>query len=118
MSNDTFRNVNASVSLNTKRIRLFADERPTLVKLFVNKPDMSFDDAEDMKATQVLKLTASDMVKDNVNELRFVKFQRVNSLAFFVEDNAGGEESVLSSLRVFGEPTEEMDIKAWQPIKG
>ena len=94
------------------------DARPVIVKLFINATNMGFSDAEDFKPTQVLKLEASDMDSGRLKELNFVNFQRVNSITIFVEENAGADETILNQLTLFGEPTEEMDLAAWQPIKG
>lgn len=94
------------------------DSRPVVVKLFINHTNMGFSDAEDYKPTQVLKLEASDMDSGRLKELNFVNFQRVSSITLFVEENAGADETILSQLVLFGEPTEEMDLKAWEPVKG
>lgn len=92
--------------------------RPVIVKLFINRKDMGFSDAEDYKPTETLKLEAQDMENGRLKELNFVNFQRVNSICIFVEENAGADETILSQLVMYGEPTEEMDLSAWQPIKG
>lgn len=93
------------------------DSRPTIVKIFINQPNMSWSDVEDYEPVQILKLGADAMEKGAITKLNFVKFQRVTSVAIFVEDNAGGEFTALSGMSLIGEPTEEMDIKAWEPCK-
>ena len=56
---------------------------------------------------------------DGVEKLvRFVKFQRVNSLSVFVEENFGGDESALGGLKVYGVPvlgTNMGDFKRQHP---
>jgi len=94
------------------------DARPTIIKTFINQPNMTFGDVDDVKPTQILKLTADDMDKNTITTLNFVRFQRVNSIVLFIEENAGAEETILSRLSLIGQPTEEMDIKAWAPPKG
>lgn len=56
--------------------RTAAESAPSLVKLYVNQPSMSFDDT-DATATQVLELDEKDVAEGQLMELRFVKFQRV-----------------------------------------
>ena len=53
---------------------------PVTVKLYLNQTSFSFDDAENIEPTQTLELTEEDYAKDKVTLLKFVKFQRVNSL--------------------------------------
>jgi len=85
---------------------------PSRIQLFVNRESMGFEDAEDIPATQVIELTATDL-KENAapKKLKFVKFQRVSSISIFVEDNAGGEISALGSLKVYGRPVGTTNMK-------
>ena len=65
---------------------------PTTVKLFVNRENLGFEDIDDVDPTQTLTLTAEDLRESSDPlPLKFVKFQRVKSITFFVEDNNGGE---------------------------
>ncbi len=56
-----------------------AESAPAVVKLFVNRSSMSFEDAEDA-ATQTLELTEKDFEERSSTMLRFARFQRVSSL--------------------------------------
>ena len=70
---------------------------PSKVKLFVNKVDMDFNDAEDLPPTQTLELTGESATLP----LQLTKFQSVNSLTVFMENNQGATESTaLSRLEV------------------
>ncbi|CEG49646.1 Thioredoxin-like protein [Plasmopara halstedii] len=80
------------------------DEAPRVIKLFVNRPNLGFSDATDVEATQTIELKKEDLVPENDIELRFVKFQRVTSISIFVEENNGADETIISSLKFFGEP--------------
>lgn len=93
------------------------DSQPTTVKIFKNRLNMSFSDAEDMKPTQTLELSASDMRGGQFKELKFTAFQDVQNLTIFVEENAGGEFSALSGLTFIGETKEGMNIAEWKPCK-
>lgn len=74
---------------------------PLKVKLFVNKPNLSFADCEDMTPEQELELTEAQLGERL--DLKFVKFQNVEALTFFVASNQGDEESTaLSCLKFWG----------------
>uniref|UniRef100_K3WS93 PITH domain-containing protein n=1 Tax=Globisporangium ultimum (strain ATCC 200006 / CBS 805.95 / DAOM BR144) TaxID=431595 RepID=K3WS93_GLOUD len=76
---------------------------PRVVKLFANRTSLGFSDAGDIEPTQTIELTDEDLEPNKEIELRFVKFQRVKSVTIFVEENNGAEETVISSLKLFGE---------------
>lgn len=78
---------------------------PTTVKLFVNRNNLGFEDIDDVDPTQVFELTADDL-REGTDPIatKFVKFQRVKSITFFIEDNNGGEISALGSLKIMGRP--------------
>jgi len=67
---------------------------------------MTFDDVDDFPPTQVVELANSDF-KDGVATiaLQFVKFQCVQQLTVFIEDNQDGSDvTQLARLQVFGMP--------------
>lgn len=64
---------------------------PATVKLFVNRQDMGFDDVENVTPTQTLTLSgASPHLSQQM--LQFVKFQNVNYITVFVENNRDDDE--------------------------
>jgi len=76
---------------------------PTLVKIYVNRENMGFEDCHDIDPTQTLHLSAAQLKEDAAPILlKYVKFQRVRSITLFIEDNAGADESALGGLQVFG----------------
>jgi len=85
-------------------------QSPKNIKLLVNRPSLGFEDVEDVSepgAAQVLELAKEDVKEGNRIVLRFVRFQAVNSLHIFVQNNHGGEdESRIDALDVFGIPVE------------
>ncbi len=100
-----------------------ASQAPKTIKLFANKPHMGFDDATSLAPTQVLELTPEQVgEKAPLVPLKFVKFQNVNTLTIFIEDNQGDEETtVVQSLKVVGAPRDTMNvnaIKSMAPGKG
>mmetsp|Transcript_129640 Transcript_129640/g.415767 ORF Transcript_129640/g.415767 Transcript_129640/m.415767 type:complete len:816 (+) Transcript_129640:54-2501(+) len=77
------------------------DDAPTVIKLFVNKPNMGFDDAESQVATQEITLQLESEV-EAVVQLKPLQFKGVHSLVVFVAENAGAEVTSLRYLEVFG----------------
>jgi len=61
---------------------------PRTVKLFANKDNMAFDDVEGLAPTQVVTVAGGG----TQIPLQFVKFQNVNSITVFVEDNQDDED--------------------------
>mmetsp|Transcript_86496 Transcript_86496/g.106148 ORF Transcript_86496/g.106148 Transcript_86496/m.106148 type:complete len:206 (-) Transcript_86496:18-635(-) len=59
---------------------------PREIKLFANKPQIDFTDAEDMSPSQSILLKESDL-KGKKLSLKSLKFQRCNSLQIFIVDN-------------------------------
>lgn len=54
---------------------------PKYIKIFINLPrSMDFEEAERSEPTQALELTPDDIKEDGIIQLRYVKFQNVNSV--------------------------------------
>lgn len=95
-----------SQPVKIKAISIFSaispEQGPKTVKLFINQPQFDFSDAESHEPTQELTLTNKDIKGDRI-QLRFVKFQNVNSLHILVTSNQGDEETTrIDSLDIFG----------------
>ena len=60
-----------------------AETAPSKISLYVNRENMGFSDCEDIEPTQELEFDAAEMSNvDGVEKaLKFVKFQRVNSVS-------------------------------------
>lgn len=100
------------VKLHTLQITSIKDEdvdvmRPRVIKLFTNRPhNLGFEDAEGEAPTQLIELSEKDWNSDGTANipLRFVKFQNINSLVFFVESGDGeGEKTRIDRIRLIGE---------------
>lgn len=60
-------------------------------------------DIEDVDPAQVITLTAADLKESSDGiDLYYVKFQRVKSLTFFIEENAGGDVTAIGGLQIMG----------------
>lgn len=54
---------------------------PKYIKIFINLPrSMDFEEAERSEPTQALELTPDEIKEDGIVQLRYVKFQNVNSV--------------------------------------
>jgi hypothetical protein len=66
-----------------KSISIFSgvspEQAPKTIQLFINQPALDFSDAANLTPTQEIVLTEKDVKGERV-ELRFVKFQSVNTL--------------------------------------
>uniref|UniRef100_A0A061S3X8 Pith domain-containing protein n=1 Tax=Tetraselmis sp. GSL018 TaxID=582737 RepID=A0A061S3X8_9CHLO len=83
---------------------------PRKVKLFVNRRSMGFEQAAEEPATQELLLDEEHLAGNSI-PLKFVKFQSVQSLTIFVEDNQGDEETTkVMKLKLMGLSGEKMDV--------
>ncbi len=82
------------------------DHAPASLSIWINTPNiLSFDDVSNIPATQVVQEITYDEEGSCLIGLRFVKFQRVNTLVLFVASNKGGvDETKLTGLRFVGEP--------------
>ena len=91
---------------------------PSTIKLFINRDNMDFNDAEDLPPTQTLELKGASATLP----LQFTKFQAVSSLTVFLESNQGDTESTaLSRLELIGVPvettSERHDAAALEPSR-
>ncbi|KAF9023359.1 DUF1000-domain-containing protein [Hymenopellis radicata] len=83
---------------------------PKTIKLVANNSSIGFEDvesADEPQVAQVLELSEEDVAQGKPIQLRFVRFQKVNSLHIFVASNHGEEdESRIDKIDVLGVPVE------------
>ena len=71
--------------------------------LLTNNLTLSSQDVEDVDPAQTITLTASNLSEiAEAIDLYYVKFQRVKSLTFFIEDNAGADVTAIGGLKIMG----------------
>lgn len=95
--------------------------RPKTIHIYTNKQhNLGFEEAEDVPATQTVELKAGDWDEATGTariELRFVKFQNVSSLVFFVVDGDGeGERTRIDRVRIIGEAGEKREMGKLEKI--
>ncbi|XP_048707705.2 thioredoxin-like protein 1 isoform X1 [Caretta caretta] len=91
---------------------------PKYIKIFINLPrSMDFEEAERSEPTQALELTPDDIKEDGIVQLRYVKFQNVNSVTLFVQSNHGDEETTRITYFTFiGTPVQATNMNDFKRI--
>lgn len=74
-------------------------EQPRLLKLFVNRPALGFEDVADVEAAQEFVLADADLAPGAQLKLKVARFAAVNSLHLFVEGVDGADHVAVSSLK-------------------
>lgn len=87
---------------------------PQLVKVFLGRTDLGFEDAQDQEPVQSLELSAADVDGGEAVQLRFVKFQNVTTIQLFVENNFGASVTRIQRIEFLGVTAETVDMKAWK----
>jgi len=108
-----------SVKLTEYNLGMNPEFNPTIVKLYVNRENVGFEDADDIDPTQELTLTEADL-KEGAPPifLKYVKFQRVRSITLYVAENAGGDITALGSLQFFGRSVATTNMSDFKKQEG
>ena len=85
---------------------------PRVVKIFVNAPSLSFENAATRRAAQVVELDGDDEV-----ELDVTAFENVRVMTFYVESNVGGTaRTEIGRIDIKGELSGELrDVSELKP---
>ncbi|KAJ3112999.1 Thioredoxin-like protein 1 [Physocladia obscura] len=102
------------VKLHSIKITGPKENAPSYIKTFINRPvTLSFDEAETIDAIESIDLTplysgsADDSTVTATVQLRFVKYQSVNSVTIFVGQNLGKQDTtVINKIVFYGSPVE------------
>ncbi|NWR50550.1 TXNL1 protein, partial [Regulus satrapa] len=91
---------------------------PKYIKIFINLPrSMDFEEAERSEPTQTLELGPEDIKEDGIIQLRYVKFQNVNSVTLFVQSNHGDEETTRITYFTFiGTPVQATNMNDFKRV--
>jgi len=83
---------------------------PKSIKIFINRRNLDFSEAESLPSVQSFDLKTSDF--DRKIPLQFVKFQNVFSLTIFVKSNLGPADTTrIDFLSFFGSAIHETNMK-------
>jgi len=104
------------VSIWSVSFDFISDEtHPTCIKLFVNKPNITFIDVDDIKPADTFKIPEMDdsdpIPMHSEYKVKFCNFQKVDSLTVYIEDNNGADITQISSIDFKGKALSKMDLK-------
>ncbi|EFA06575.1 thioredoxin-like protein 1 [Tribolium castaneum] len=110
---------NQAVKIHSLKIKAPADKGPKNVRIFINQPrTLDFDLADGYTSVQELQLTPEDLEGNPVN-LRYVKFQNVQNIQFFIKDNqSGGEVTQIDHLAIIGSPISTTNMGDFKRVAG
>jgi len=110
---------NQAVKLHSIKIKAPKDKGPKTVRIFINQPNtLDFDKADSMTSTQDLELTPGQL-DGSIIPLKFVKYQNVQSVQFFIKDNQdGGEITQIDHLAVIGTPISTTNMNDFKRVAG
>jgi hypothetical protein len=110
---------NQAVKVHSILMKAPADHGPKTVKLFINQPNLSFDQLSSTVAVQEIEIDPKDLTEEKMINLRFVKFQNVQNMVMFVVDNqSGSERTVIQDLKFIGAPILTTKMDEFKRISG
>jgi thioredoxin len=110
---------NQQVKLHSIKIKAPKDKGPKTIRIFINQPrTLDFDGADSMVSTQDLSITA-DQLDGGIIPLKFVKFQNVTNVQFFIKDNqGGGDVTQVDHLAIIGTPISTTNMNEFKRVAG
>lgn len=109
------------IKLHSIKIKAPEEHGPKTLKFFLNQPcSLDFDKAESAEPIQLVELQSSDLLDDaKPVQLKYVKFQNVNSLTIFVKDNQTGKDTTrINQLILIGSPVAATNMNEFKRIGG
>ncbi|VDM77748.1 unnamed protein product [Strongylus vulgaris] len=96
------------------------EKTPRLVRVFSNLPNtLDFDGATSVEAVQVLEFSEKAQTEPELQQLKYVKFQNVNNLQLFIENNrGGGDVTEIEKLRIYGTPLSGVNMNEFKRVAG
>ncbi|KAJ8976317.1 hypothetical protein NQ317_010271 [Molorchus minor] len=110
---------NQAVKIHSIKVKAPSDKGPKYVRIFINQPrTLDFDLADSYTSIQDLELTPEDLEGNPVN-LRYVKFQNVQNIQFFIKDNQSGDEvTQIDHLAIIGSPINTTNMGDFKRVAG
>jgi len=110
---------NQAVKVHSIKVKAPQDKGPKNIRIFMNQPNtLDFDKADSMIATQDITLTPGQLDGSPIT-LKFVKFQNVQNLQFFIKDNQGGDEvTQIDYFGVVGMPIGTTNMNEFKRVAG
>jgi len=111
---------NQAVKIHSLIIQGPEDNGPKDLKVFINQTrSLDFDEAERNVCLQEFDLKPEDLKDETLINLRFVKFQNVQSITlFFNKNQSGSETTVINLLKFIGSPREVTNMNEFKRVSG
>lgn len=110
---------NQVVKIHSIAIEAPEDKGPKTVRLFINRQAIDFNDAKRNEPVQTLEFEKKHLTDGIPMELRFVKFQSVQSLSlFFANNQSDSDQTVIKSVTFFGTPIITTNMKDFKKAEG
>lgn len=109
------------IKLHSIQVRAPKEYGPKTLKLFLNQPSsLDFDKAESSEPVQQLEINPDDLVEEaKPVQVKYVKFQNVNSLTIFVKDNQTGKDTTrISQILLIGSPVAATNMNEFKRLGG
>jgi len=109
------------IKLHSIKVRAPDEYGPKTLKFFLNQPmSLDFDKAETSEPVQLIELRPEDLADDaKPVQLKYVKFQNVNSLTIFVKDNQTGKETTrITQILLIGLPVAATNMNEFRRLAG
>lgn len=104
---------NVPVKIHSLKISGPGSHAPKAVKLFINNPViLDFDKAQSSKPIQ-----SFDFSEEPLQSVYYVKFQNVQKVLIFVENNKGDEEqTIIEELKIYGTPLQATNMNEFKRV--
>ncbi|PIO67767.1 putative thioredoxin [Teladorsagia circumcincta] len=125
---------NQPVKVHSIMIKGTDGKTPKNVRVFSNLPKtLDFDGASSVEAVQVLEFSEKAKSEPELLQLKYVKFQNVNNIQLFVENNLGGGDvryrykrlkligvqvTEIEQLKIFGTPLSGVNMSEFKRVAG
>ncbi|KAK9883962.1 hypothetical protein WA026_004899 [Henosepilachna vigintioctopunctata] len=110
---------NQAVKIHSIKIKAPVEKGPKNIRIFINQPrTLDFDQASSFNSVQDLEIKVEELDGSPVN-LRYVKFQNVQNIQFFIKDNQeGGEITQIDHLAIIGSPINTTNMGDFKRVAG
>ncbi|CAD6190837.1 unnamed protein product [Caenorhabditis auriculariae] len=112
---------NQPVKVHSIYIKGTGPRCPKVVRIFTNMPRaLDFDNALGAEPIQIIEFGEKAQSPDGeVIALKYVKFQNVQSIHLFIENNQGDEEvTELEEIKIFGTPIASLNMSGFKRVSG
>nr|ACO15594.1 Thioredoxin-like protein 1 [Caligus clemensi] len=108
-----------AVKVHSLILKAPSDKGPKQIRIFQNHPTtLDFEKADSMIATQDLERTKEQLEGEPIT-LRFVKFQSVQNIQFFIKDNQeGGDVTQVDYFSIIGTPISTSNMNDFAKVPG